>query len=212
MRSGVRHADRVEKRVGESHFRIGIVTMRKLSTSQRDRSGRPLKLEPSSGEELRHTDAEMVFALRRGDAWAPEASWERLSDRIHRFFLRALGPPNDEIADLTREVFLRTWTCAHAIREPMALALETTRECSSSARGIPYSMYAGRLYCADQHFDSPTQSKARSRVSCVFSIAHHRLALIVTPPGKETTPCGEVSIGTCHGSGSWVSSRRLWAR
>ena len=109
------------KTVGESHFQIGIVIMRKLPTSLRDRPGRPLKLVPSSGEEPRHTDAEMVFALRRGDAWAAEAIWERHSDRIHRFFLRALGPPRDEIEDLTQEVFLRIFARAHAIRDPMAL-------------------------------------------------------------------------------------------
>jgi RNA polymerase sigma-70 factor, ECF subfamily len=89
--------------------------------SLQDRSARPLRLVTSSEEERRHTDADLVAALRAGQAWAPRAIWDRYSGKVHRFLARALGRPNEEVEDLTQEVFLRIFTRAHAIREPAAL-------------------------------------------------------------------------------------------
>jgi RNA polymerase sigma-70 factor (ECF subfamily) len=89
--------------------------------SAQDRSARPLESVPASGEERRHTDAEMVLALRRGEPWAAEAIWDRHSANVRRFLLRALGRASDGAEDLTQEVFLRIFTRAQRIREPAAL-------------------------------------------------------------------------------------------
>ena len=89
--------------------------------SLQDRTARPLRLVTSAQKERRHTDAEMVAALREGQAWAPRAIWDRYSGRVHRFLARALGRPGEEVEDLTQEVFLRIFSRAHAIREPGAL-------------------------------------------------------------------------------------------
>jgi len=85
------------------------------------RSVRSVDLRPASGDERRHTDAEMVFALRRGEPWAAEGIWDRHSGAVHRFLMRALGRPSDEAEDLTQEVFLRVFSRAQLIREPAAL-------------------------------------------------------------------------------------------
>jgi RNA polymerase sigma-70 factor (ECF subfamily) len=89
--------------------------------SLQDRSARPLRLVTFTDEERRHTDAEMVAALRAGQPWAARAIWDRYSVRVHRFLARALGRPTEEVEDLTQEVFLRIFSRAHAIREPGAL-------------------------------------------------------------------------------------------
>ena len=89
--------------------------------SVHDRSAPPLRLVPASGDDRRQTDAEMVLALRRGERWAAKAIWDRHSGGVHRFLLRALGRPSDEVEDLTQEVFLRVLTRAESIREPAAL-------------------------------------------------------------------------------------------
>ena len=107
--------------ISEFHFRIDPIVMRKPPRSVQDRSAPPLRLVPSSGDERKRTDAEMVFALRRGEAWAAEAIWDRHSAGVRRFFLRALGRRNEEIEDLTQEVFLRIFTRPNVIREPTAL-------------------------------------------------------------------------------------------
>jgi RNA polymerase sigma-70 factor (ECF subfamily) len=82
---------------------------------------RPLRLVKPAEDDRRTSDAEMVRALRAGEAWAPRAIWDRYSDRVHRFLQRALGRPSVEVEDLTQEVFLRIFARAHAIREPGAL-------------------------------------------------------------------------------------------
>ncbi len=89
--------------------------------SAHDRSARPLRLVKASDDERRTSDAEMVRALRAGEAWAPRAIWDRYSEKVHRFLSRALGRPSVEVEDLTQEVFLRLFARAHIIREPGAL-------------------------------------------------------------------------------------------
>jgi RNA polymerase sigma-70 factor (ECF subfamily) len=68
-----------------------------------------------------HTDAELVVALRAGQAWASEAIWDRYSDRVSRFFARSLGRSTEDVEDLTQDVFLKVFTRPGAIREPAAL-------------------------------------------------------------------------------------------
>lgn len=81
----------------------------------------PLRLVPADGEERRRVDSELVVGLKRGDRDAAEAIWDRYSPRVQRFLLRSLGAPDEEVEDLTQEVFLRLFTGAQAIREPAAL-------------------------------------------------------------------------------------------
>jgi RNA polymerase sigma-70 factor, ECF subfamily len=91
--------------------------------SFQDRSARPLKLVSASPavEARRRSDADLVYALRAGEPGAAQAIWDRHSATAHRFLLRALGHPSDEVEDLTQEVFLRVFTRAAVIREPAAL-------------------------------------------------------------------------------------------
>ncbi len=80
-----------------------------------------LRLVPAIGEARRREDAELVYALKRGEQDAAEAIWDRYSPRVQKFLFRSLGPPDDDIEDLTQEVFLRIFTSSQAIREPGAL-------------------------------------------------------------------------------------------
>jgi RNA polymerase sigma-70 factor (ECF subfamily) len=91
--------------------------------SFQDRSARPLKLVSANTavEARRRSDAELVYALRAGEPGAAQAIWDRHSATVHRFLLRALGRPGEEVEDLTQEVFLRVLTRADVIREPAAL-------------------------------------------------------------------------------------------
>jgi RNA polymerase sigma-70 factor, ECF subfamily len=91
--------------------------------SFQDRSARPLKLVSASTavEARRRSDADLVYALRAGEPGAARAIWDRHSATAHRFLLRALGRPSDEVEDLTQEVFLRVFARADVIREPAAL-------------------------------------------------------------------------------------------
>ena len=75
---------------------------------------------PPSGEGPR-SDEQVVEGLSAGEAWAQEALWERYSDRVSRFFARALGRSTDDVEDLTQDVFLRILTRPSAIRDPSAL-------------------------------------------------------------------------------------------
>jgi RNA polymerase sigma-70 factor (ECF subfamily) len=87
-----------------------------------DRSTRPLQLVPSRVvDDQRQNDADLVLALQRGEPTAAEAIWDRYSPRVHRFLLRSLGRPADDVEDLTQETFLRIFTRASAIRKPAAL-------------------------------------------------------------------------------------------
>ena len=89
--------------------------------SSRDRSAWPLKLVPPTDEKRPPSDAELVAALRGGQAGAARAIWDRHSGSVYRFLARALGPSGEEVEDLTQEVFLRLFARSAAIREPAAL-------------------------------------------------------------------------------------------
>lgn len=89
--------------------------------SPRDRAAWPLKLVPPTEGEHERSDAELVMALRTGQAEAARVIWDRHSGGVYRFLARALGPAGQEIEDLTQEVFLRIFSRASAIREPTAL-------------------------------------------------------------------------------------------
>ena len=82
---------------------------------------RRLRLVPTSVEERRRADAELVSALRRKERGAAEAIWDRHSENVRRLLRRALGAGSDEVEDLTQEVFLRVFARAGTIREPGAL-------------------------------------------------------------------------------------------
>jgi RNA polymerase sigma-70 factor (ECF subfamily) len=86
-----------------------------------EQPARKLRLVPTSVEERRQTDAEMVIALQRKERGAAEAIWNRHAESVRRFLRRALGSSSDEAEDLTQEVFLRVFARARAIREPAAL-------------------------------------------------------------------------------------------
>lgn len=85
-----------------------------------DRPVTPLRLVTGPGEAAPISDTELVLALQDGRSWAARAIWDRHSDRVHRFLTRALGP-NQEIEDLTQEVFLRIFSRPGAIRDVGAL-------------------------------------------------------------------------------------------
>ena len=82
---------------------------------------RRLRLVPTSVEERRRADVELVLALRRKERGAAEAIWDRHSENVRRLLRRALGVRSDEVEDLTQEVFLRVFARAGTIREPGAL-------------------------------------------------------------------------------------------
>jgi RNA polymerase sigma-70 factor (ECF subfamily) len=75
---------------------------------------------PPSSASSASSDRELVLALRHGQSWAARAIWDRHSNRVHRFLVRALGPSQD-VEDLTQEVFLRIFARPRAIRDADAL-------------------------------------------------------------------------------------------
>ena len=89
-----------------------------MSPSDRTAS---LRLVSPVVDDRRQADADLVFALYEGEAWASEAIWDRYSDNVSRFFVRSLGRSIEEVEDLTQEVFLRIFTRPRMIREPAAL-------------------------------------------------------------------------------------------
>jgi RNA polymerase sigma-70 factor (ECF subfamily) len=107
--------------IGEAHVRSGTVIAFRFRVVMLEQPARRLRLVPTSVEERRQTDAEMVIALPRKERGAAEAIWNRHSESVRRFLGRALGSSSDESEDLTQEVFLRVFARARAIREPAAL-------------------------------------------------------------------------------------------
>ncbi|HEY6476860.1 MAG TPA: RNA polymerase sigma factor [Polyangia bacterium] len=107
--------------VGEAHVRGGTVVAFGFRVLMLEQPARKLRLVPTSVEEGRQTDAEMVGALQRKEGGAAEAIWNRHSVSVRRFLGRALGSPDDEVEDLTQEVFIRVFARARAIRQPDAL-------------------------------------------------------------------------------------------
>jgi RNA polymerase sigma-70 factor (ECF subfamily) len=115
------HSDEIAQKVSETHTRSGTVVALGSRIPMLERPLPRLRLVPTSVEERRRTDAEMVLALRRKEPGAAEAIWDRHSENVRRLLRRALGAHSDEVEDLTQEVFLRVFVRARAIREPAAL-------------------------------------------------------------------------------------------
>ena len=65
-------------------------------------------------------DASVVQALRRGAAGASFAAWARLRPQVDRTLRRLMGP-DEEIEDLSQEVFLRFFSSVPRLRDPGAL-------------------------------------------------------------------------------------------
>jgi len=65
-------------------------------------------------------DGEIVHAFLSGEEWAARAIWTRHAPMVFRLLERALGP-NGEAADLTQDVFLRTFTRLPTLRDSHAL-------------------------------------------------------------------------------------------
>lgn len=65
-------------------------------------------------------DAELLRALGKGEAWAARQVWDRHASMVFQLLERTLGP-NGEAEDLTQEVFLRTFSSVHRLRDPTAL-------------------------------------------------------------------------------------------
>ena len=87
--------------------------------SGRDKRMHSLKLVTTPRPDARE-DAELVLALQAGEAWAPQAIWDRYSDRVSKFLARSLGRPLHDVEDLTQEVFLRMFMRPAAIQKPAA--------------------------------------------------------------------------------------------
>lgn len=67
-------------------------------------------------------DAAVVAALRRGDAGAELAAWNRFSPSVDATVRRLLGPaPDGEREDLVQEVFIRFFRGVARLREPAAV-------------------------------------------------------------------------------------------
>ncbi len=81
---------------------------------------RPLKLVPPPSPAFAGTDAELVAGIRRGDAGARAALYDRHADHVHRVLYRTLGFDGD-LADLHHDVFVRALTSLHRLEDPGAL-------------------------------------------------------------------------------------------
>ena len=66
------------------------------------------------------TDAELARALRAGDSWAVDETWNRFAPQIHNMATRALGVAT-EADDIVQEVFRRVFSKAISLREPEKL-------------------------------------------------------------------------------------------
>jgi RNA polymerase sigma-70 factor (ECF subfamily) len=65
-------------------------------------------------------DADLVHALRRGDASAAEALFDRYAPYVERLLARALGA-DSELADVLQEVFVRAYRAIHTLKDAAAL-------------------------------------------------------------------------------------------
>lgn len=66
-------------------------------------------------------DADLVLALRAGEARAFDAIWSRYSARVSRFFARSVGWSLPDVDDLTQEVFLSLFLVHRTIEKPASL-------------------------------------------------------------------------------------------
>ena len=83
------------------------------------RLGSPVQLVPPGAEPVLD-DADLVRAFANGEGWAGRAIWNRHAPMVHRLMERALGP-NDDVDDLTQDVFLNTFSRLPTLRDAEAL-------------------------------------------------------------------------------------------
>jgi RNA polymerase sigma-70 factor (ECF subfamily) len=79
-------------------------------------------------------DADLVLALRRGDAGAELRAWNRFSPAVDGTLRRLLGPEADR-EDLLQEVFIRFFRRLGTLREPAAVRGFLTGICLRVVRG-----------------------------------------------------------------------------
>jgi RNA polymerase sigma-70 factor (ECF subfamily) len=79
-------------------------------------------------------DAALVVALRRGDAHAELAAWNRFSPAVDATLRRLMGPETDR-EDLLQEVFIRFFRRVGTLREPAAVRGFLTGICLRVVRG-----------------------------------------------------------------------------
>jgi RNA polymerase sigma-70 factor (ECF subfamily) len=81
-------------------------------------------------------DGALVLALRRGDARAELAAWNRFSPGVDATLRRLLGPsPEADRADLLQEVFIRFFRRVGTLREPAAVRGFLTGICLRVVQG-----------------------------------------------------------------------------
>src|SRR5687768_17618529 len=66
-------------------------------------------------------DANLVLALRAGEAWAFDGIWNRYSAHVSRFLAYSLGRSLPDVEDLTQEVFLAVFLRHRTIEKPTSL-------------------------------------------------------------------------------------------
>ena len=71
-------------------------------------------------EPSRPDAAELVRALRAGEAWAASAVWNAYASRVFRIAARVLGSES-EGEDITQDVFARVFSGIGGLRDPSAL-------------------------------------------------------------------------------------------
>ncbi len=81
---------------------------------------RHLELVPATATVPPLTDADLVHALRRGDASAAEALFDRYAPYVERLLARVLGA-DSELADVLQEVFVRAYCAIHTLKDAGAL-------------------------------------------------------------------------------------------
>ena len=80
------------------------------------------------------TDVALVEALRRGEARAELAAWNRFAVGVDQTLRRLLGPGPDR-EDLLQEVFIRFFRRVGSLREPTAVRGFLTGICIHVVRG-----------------------------------------------------------------------------
>jgi RNA polymerase sigma-70 factor (ECF subfamily) len=80
------------------------------------------------------SDVALVEALRRGEAQAELAAWNRFASGVDQTLRRLLGPGPDR-EDLLQEVFIRFFRRINTLREPSAVRAFLTGICIHVVRG-----------------------------------------------------------------------------
>ena len=123
-------------------------------------------------------DADLVLALRAGEARAFDAIWGRYSARVSRFLARFVRRSLPDVDDLTQEVFLSLFLLHRTIEKPASLR--------------HFVMSVAR-YVLKQHLRS---RRVRRRV--VLSLTGE-IPEVATPAGSEERAReARAALGRCH--------------